>query len=324
MALAGDAVIFSIGAHSFDWEDVKTAAVAWGEWARVAEKARAGLACVAFLSADEAEISGDELDAAAESYREDRNLIAAEEISAWLDARGLDAEGWLSFLERMLARQRCAEGIEEIVRDFPVDDEAVAESLHAEIVCSGVAGAVAHRLAAAASSSTETGETPPPSGSGERSAWVREACAAFAAIERETRSDANLEKALALHPLDWMVVEARVAHFDSEDAAREAILCVSEENADLGEVAETATAEICDVTRLVQEIDPAIHGRLVAAKPGEIIGPYPVGERFALLLVVAKSPPRLDHPRVRAEAEQQLLASLVEHRSRDAHFLLEP
>ena len=38
-------VVFSVGGAEFTWEDVVLAAESWGDWARLRERAREGVAC---------------------------------------------------------------------------------------------------------------------------------------------------------------------------------------------------------------------------------------------------------------------------------------
>jgi hypothetical protein len=70
----------------------------WGDWTALQERVRSGLACLATLD----ELDEDEEDAldeanvetAAAEFRYARDLVAAADLEAWLEGRGLSVEAW--------------------------------------------------------------------------------------------------------------------------------------------------------------------------------------------------------------------------------------
>ena len=104
--------------------------------------------------------------AAATVFRYERNLLAAEELEAWLDARGLTVSDWNGYLRRLVLRERWADELEQIEAEFAVGDDEVEAALRAEAVCTGFLRRAAERLAedaalAAADDAVETAPTAP-------------------------------------------------------------------------------------------------------------------------------------------------------------------
>ena len=327
MPLPGSTPIFSIGERRFDWDDVKVAAAVWGDWQEIETEVRAGLACKSFLEADENEIEPEAIEAAAEAFREERNLISAEEMTRWLEDRGLDAEEWLEFVGRSLARRRCVGQSEQIVRDFPVDGAAVRGALDCEAICSGVAAAVAAKLAAVATVAADRGtlEASIPESESEeaRRTRIERLASTFEELRAEAIGAEAMARVLELHRLDWTLLECRVASFADEDAAREAALCVSEEREDLAKVAGDAGTRVEETTLLLRDVGEELEAKLLSAPQGELVGPFPFRGRATLLIVVAKTPPDESHPRIRPLAEQALVAAAIERNTRATPFHLE-
>ena len=69
------------------------------------------------------------LRAAATAFRHEHNLLAADELEAWLAARGLAVADWNAYLRRLLLRERWAEELERIESEFAVGDEEVEAAL---------------------------------------------------------------------------------------------------------------------------------------------------------------------------------------------------
>ncbi|MGH7858842.1 MAG: hypothetical protein ACREQY_16060, partial [Candidatus Binatia bacterium] len=131
MALAASTPLFVVD-RTFDWADVRTAALLWDDWSRIERQVREGLACLRFLEADEAELDFATVESAAEDFRQERNLLAAEDMKGWLECRKLDVDDWLGFIERSVARKAHAGELDSIVRDYPVEDEEVARVAECE------------------------------------------------------------------------------------------------------------------------------------------------------------------------------------------------
>ena len=147
----------------------------------------------------------------------------------------------------------------------------------------------------------------------------RERLPALATLEvvfQRFRGEAVTPKAirdqLAIHRLDWIRVDYRYLAFNDEEAAREAVLSLREDGLGLEEVAEAAKVEVQEGRLYLEHVDPAARARFLAARPGDVLGPLPLGEGFAALVVAAKALPTEEDPEARQRAEAAVLAALVE------------
>src|SRR5437773_8738367 len=149
--MQADEVIFTVDRMAYVWEDVVIAGHVWGDWTALEQRVRDGLACLARLddvdddARDEAEV-----DAAACDFRYARDLVAASDLEAWLERRGVTIDAWLDFIRRSLLLRRWANDLDEIRAAYELDEDEVAEAVPCEAVCSGMAASLAERLAARA------------------------------------------------------------------------------------------------------------------------------------------------------------------------------
>ena len=168
-------------------------------------------------------------------------------------------------------------------------------------VCSGRLASYA--LSLAEEVAVHLGEQPPGSAPDERADWAGERerfCAARlteSALAAEITSNAvgwtGLDLCSLIHP-DEMVV-------------REAALCVSQDGRELADVAADAGAGLQETRLLLDDAEPALRTRLMAAGPGELLGPLATGEDHRLVLVLRRVPPSLNDPAVRRRAERTII-----------------
>jgi hypothetical protein len=340
--LAGER-IFTVAGTPYAWEDLVLAGCLWGDWAALEARARDGLACLARLDDldedDEDAPDEDEVEAAAAEFRYARDLVAASDLEAWLERRGLDVDGWHDFVRRTLLRERWAEDLDGIRAEYAVDPEDVAAALDCEAVCSGLAANVAARLAARAAIHARAGAADGgvPAGEAEAiAAGVPEALLARAlpdvpaAVRRErlralaeleatwrrftaaTASPEAVRALVASRRLDWMRVAAQMVVAPDEDVARELALCVRVDHRALAEVAGEAALAATASELWVEEVDETLRDALVGAQPGDVLGPLPIKDGHLVVVVGDKRLPADDDPAVRARAEQALLVRTVD------------
>jgi hypothetical protein len=335
--------IFTVGGTSLAWEDVVLAACLWGEWPQLEARVRDGLACLARfddLDEDDEDVPGeDEVEAAAAEFRYARDLVAAADLEAWLERRGLDVDGWLDFVRRTLLREHWSEDLDSIREEYEVDDEDVAAALDCEAVCGGLAANLAARLAARAAihaRDAAAGGVPPASEAEAIAAGVpepvlaralpevpaavrRERLRALAQLEaawrRFTAATASPEAVRALitsRRLDWMRIAVESVTVPDEDVARELTLCVRVDRRPLAEVADEAQLAAAASELWVEEVDESLRDALIGARPGDVLGPLATKEGHLVLVVGDKRLPAEDDPAVRARAEQALLVRTVD------------
>ena len=331
--------IFSVGEATYVWEDVVLAATLWGGWAGLEGEVRDGLALLQRLedSEDEA-LPEDEIATAAAEFRYERDLVAAEDMQAWLETRGLTAEEWMDFIERTVLRRKWAEDLEAIRQEYPVEQDEVEEVIFCEAICGGRARAWSSQLAARAAVYARTVEENAGAGDGvseDEVRYVLDALPAEGDASRlpdcARRADpgrlaalARLEAAwrrfaarqvtpeairgqLAAHRLDWTRLRVRAIRLAQLDAAHEAALCIREDDRDPAEVAAEAGADFREEDWYLDEADPALRDHLLGARAGEVLGPLPSNEEFLVLSILAKVPPSENDPALLLRAERALL-----------------
>jgi hypothetical protein len=314
MVLPTSTPIFVLGNRTFSWEDVRTAAGFWGDRQRVERRVREGIASLRFLEADEKELEPEAVEAAAEDFRQEHNLIAAEEMSVWLEARGLEVEEWLAFIERSVARRICAADLDEIVASYPVEDEEILAAGDCEAICSGIMADTARKLAAAAvfAARRDTKE-----------ADIAELRVAFDELCSAALTPATLERTIIARTLEWTAVDCRLASFSDEDSAREAIFCMREEGLDLSDMARVVGAREERCRFFLEDLPPETQTPLLSAEKGALLGPIAYRGRPTLVIVVEKSQPTLGNPEVRSRAEKTVVDTAIERAARGARFLLD-
>jgi hypothetical protein len=344
-ALAGQR-IFTVGGTSLAWEDLVLAACLWDDWPQLEARVRDGLACLARLDDldedDEDAPDEDEVEAAAAEFRYARDLVAASDLEAWLERRGLDVDGWHDFVRRTLLRERWAEDLDGIRAEYAVDPEDVAAALDCEAVCSGLAANVAARLAAraaiharasgeSAAGEAGAGETPavagdvldralpdlPPAARGERLAALGALETAWRRFAAQVAPPAAVQAAIAARRLDWVRIGLQAVLVPDEDVARELALCVRMDRRPIDEVADEAGLRVEALEWWLDTVEEPLRDLLIGAQPGDLLGPVPWKEHQLVLTVTAKRLPSDDDPAVRARAEQALLARAVDREVTD-------
>jgi hypothetical protein len=313
MVLPASTPIFVLGNRTFDWGDVRAAAGIWGDRQRVERRVREGLASLRFLEADDNELAPEAVEAAADDYRLEHNLIAADDMSAWLEARGLEVEEWQAFIERGLARRICAADLDEIVAGYPVADREILAVDECEAICSGMIAETVRKLAAAAAVAALHDR---------READIAELRQVFDELCSAALTQATLERMFVARALDWTAVHCRLASFADEDSAREAMFCVRDEGLDLADAARAGRALEERRTFLLEDLVPEMQMQLLSAEKGTLLGPIAFRDRPTLVIVLEKSRPTLDDPALRDRAERAVLDAAIERAARGARFLL--
>jgi hypothetical protein len=322
----------SYGERSFDVVDLVLAGLLDGGWQALERGSAAGVGAEQELDARGDGPTHESVREAGRAFRYARNLIAREDLEAWLATRSLTSDDWRGYLRRLLARERAT-----LAR--PADATPV---LRVDAICSGalqqcaarvVAGAAAGRalaargvevgildggedggaeLVAQARATAASGLDALDDGELERragAAWALE-------LDRRRLGDevaaaAAVERCIAGHGLDWLAFETVELEVGSEDAAREARLCVQEDGEPLAQVAAETGSVAVTRTHVFAETTDALRSRLVAAGPGDVLGPIPAGDGFLVVQVLVKRPPSAHDPAVVERARAELLAEEI-------------
>ena len=314
LGVLADRSLFTVAGRTFGWEDVLLAAELRGELGPLERQTRQGRACVRRLMAEAGIVPAEAVRAAATVFRYDRNLLAAEELEAWLDARGLSVADWNGYLRRLLLRERWVDELERIESEFAVADEEVEAALLAEAVCSGFLRREAEQLAedAALAAADDAVED-----SSDRRTLIADLARGAEAARSRVPSPPDVEREVAAHALDWIRIEAETLELADAEAAREAALCVRVDGRPLTEVADECGVPANALVLYLGDAAPELRGALVSARPGELIGPVEHGAGHMLVQVGAKTEPSAEDPELGRRAAAVLAARTVERELRD-------
>jgi hypothetical protein len=95
--------------------------------------------------------------------------------------------------------------------------------------------------------------------------------------------------------------------------AREGAMCLRDDGMTLEEVARSASLDVFDRQDLyVGDADPDVRDALLAATPGELVGPLKWGDTYALFLIHDKMLPSVDDPAVHHRALDAVLRLALE------------
>lgn len=290
--------VFSVGGQEYTWADVLAAARRWGRWEELETRTSEGVAAL-----DRADVSEADVDRAGQEFRYARNLLAAEEMEAWLRHWGLTAREWTAYLRRAIARTRT---------DGEPGATAGEAEIWAEAVCSGELAELARELAARAAAAEALGEMP-----GSVDSDLARMDEALDAFRESTLTPQSRAKALELRSSDWVRLSYTALELPQAGMAKEAALCVREDGLSLNDVAGRAGVSAHEREALLAEVDADLSKPLLSAPPGELVGPVAVSDGFVLLRVNKKVNPTLDDPVINGLLEDEVPRRAIEREVRN-------
>lgn len=293
--------------------------------------------CAAESRATEEDRDPDEeaVDAAAQAFRYDHDLITAEETERWLADRGLSLEDFGDYFERHYWGELTSEPAELEPTDYLEAPPELHDLLYAELMLSGalsrMADSLAWRLAAAAELATPVsaeqieaqrdaflqrldlranGPTEWLTRLGRTEAWLEEMLR-LETICCEQRArlltpEARRRELSALR-LQLTVFDVEIIEFDSRDAACEALFCVRADGMEMEEVAAEGRYPFHREKLLLEDIPDEMQQQFLSVVPGHVLEPIEREGAHRLCRVMGKSEPNPDDPAVRQRIENRLL-----------------
>ena len=295
LAGLGERPLFAVDGVAYGWSQVLERA----DLAAQRAPARRGVACVRRAEALGGEPDDATVQSAAARFRYGRGLLSAEELELWLERWGLTVEEWGGYLVRSLLLERWAEKLAAIEAEFGGDGRVVEEAEFVDGVCSGLLEREAHALAADAALA---GRSPNLAQLAEAAAAARAAAASPAAVERE----------IAGRRLDWTRLDVDLLELADRDTAAEAALCVRIDLRELADVAQDCETVVERTSVSLGDGDAALAASLLAAQPGELVGPVERSGSFVLVAVRDRMPPTAADPELRRRAVTLLVDRAVE------------
>jgi hypothetical protein len=296
-----ECIAFSVGDTPVTVGDVLRAEHARGALQPVEELLAWKAACLAEADRLSLGVDEDAVDELSTAFRYERDLVSAEEIEAWLEARGLTPEEFQDHFVGGQLFSALRDQVDAPEGETDPEEEPDWAALAAELHLSGTfpGHAVQHsrrllvRAAAGATGDLDLAEL--------ESAY-QAACAALL-------TPAALGQELAGARLPLTLIDYESSEFDSVDAAREALLCVRDDGMELAEVARESGFPHSRQEAVAEDLPEDLREPLLWAPLGALQGPTASGGVFRLWRVFARTEPRLTDPEVRRRVEARVLAA---------------
>jgi hypothetical protein len=321
------AVVLEVDGHELTGRDLVAAGIVSGRWQRLESELSEGLGLVAAQSPPTAQI-GDQVRA----FRLERRLLSAEDMRAWLRARGLAMRDINALAARAAVRR--LGGTPEAITAAEV-----AAALPAEAICTGVVSELgwwlADRLLSAkataasaepislddariqrltlAEARTVAGAISRESGldRARRLAWLAALDDAHRPWEASVADTPALARRLRERELDWCRFELDELQLASHGAAAEAARQLAE-GADPGQVAAAAGVPVTDRHVVLADAAPPLARALVGAVMGDVAGPWSDGGEHVVARVRERHAPDDADQQLLARARAELLAEGAE------------
>ena len=231
-----------------------------------------------------------------------RRLLSAEELDAWLRRWGLTVNEWGDYLERSVLLERGLGG------DDPAAIGAeIAEAEFVDAVCSGFL----EREALGFAADTALANLTPVETAGDRAVMIARTLEAAALARAATFSESSLEREIARRGLDWTRLELDVLEVPDKSAAREAALCIRHDGRSIADLAAECQGAVSRLSVYLDDLEPSLQPSLLAAQPGELVGPVEENDGFMLVAVSERKPASASDPELRRRAQTLLVDRLV-------------
>jgi hypothetical protein len=329
-----DVIVCACGTQEYTARDAIDAAIFRGD---LEDKWQAFLGHVAAEErADELELELDEsaISAAAEEFRYRHDLITAEETEAWLANRGLTFGDFSAYF----VRQYCARALDKGFSSEEIGYTSAPQDLRhlflAEVILSGqldnMTVKLMRRLAARCAGKEPASDAidaekrnflhriglePAQLADwleemGRDSQWLNEMLAMEAVYAAHCDTllvpEARKRELMALQ-LRLTRFEVELIELESHDTAQEALFCVQEDGMSLEEVATEGRYPYRVANFLLEDLPAEVQQKYISVSQGDLLGPMPRSDGFALCRIIKKVEPRLDDPTVKLRVDQRLL-----------------
>jgi hypothetical protein len=282
------------------------------------------------------DLDPDAIDAAAEFFRYQHDLITAEETEHWLADHALTLQDFSDYFARQYWRSIADENVAPSDIDLVSAPDELREIFTIELMLSDqfdrLTTELMWRLAALAASDSSTIDSAITNGERKRffdrnkitksklSEWLRKINRDQAWLEKTIVIEAvyhvtceNVitpdarKRQLVLLRMPLTQFEAEVIEVESRDAAKEALLCIREDGMSMEEVAAEARYPYRRVTFLHQEVPAELQQKFWSVATGNVLDPLHRGDGFELYRITKKVEPTLEDPAIQQRVDDRLL-----------------
>jgi hypothetical protein len=329
-----DAIALKVDRKPVTLGEVLASSLIGGWLAPVMERISDELACSALAAERQVKAPADRLQEAMNDWRIQRDLIAADEMRAWLEMRGVSLEDLAAHLERGLLHARLSAHLDEARRSHAPGGEEILDLLPLETVCSGEIEELAEDfgLRAVVPPSEEMNDGLEEAGRGilselgmedigevhqavaflgvsrDRTAWLFQIESAFRLFRDEALSEGRLQEALAEMREDLASFEVVTTFLANEDVALELLCCIRVDNDTFERAVTRASAGCWKESWFGSDLPDRPFGhRLPAARRFDLFGPEPRDGEYLVMQLLSRQEPGLDQPDVAARLSRRLL-----------------
>jgi hypothetical protein len=111
--------------------------------------------------------------------------------------------------------------------------------------------------------------------------------------------------------MDWIWIACEAVAVATEDMPKEIVFGVREDGMTLAEVAADVGRQVMKNDDYMDRFDATVRTALLAASPGELIGPFGLHGRYVLIQVHEKKVPTIDTPETAKRAERAALEAAL-------------
>jgi len=331
-----DLVVCACGGQDFTVRDAIEAALFRGQLEPQWQHFLMGVAAEAKASNEDIELDEDAIDAAAEQFRYEHDLITAEETEQWLATRGVTLDDFGSYFARQSLIRTIGDDITPEEIDYVSAPHDLRQLFAVETILSNdidrLITDLSWRLAAEAAvkdkfdpESIETereyffersGLTPD-----ELPGWLQKLPRDSEWFERMLRLEAEYrrrseslltpqarQRETTLLRLPLTRFETEVIELESRDAAQEALFCVREDGMSMEEVASEGRYPYKVLSFLQEDVSDDLQQKFLSVTIGDILEPLTRGDGFELYRVISKTEPKPDDPAVCQRVDHILLS----------------
>jgi hypothetical protein len=279
---------------------------------------------------------------AAERFRRERDLVAADDLRSWLEARSLDRSDWQGALVRslLLAANEDAAGPSgsggqmggqmgyQPGVGLPGDaDAAGTERLRADAFCSGLWARHAHQAADWLTARRLSPGLARPSGLRPSAAGTASVLAvspgraeaieswrdAYEAVRAGLVQHGPITQVIRQRELDWTSFDVEELVLGTEPAAREALMLSRDDGMDLEDIRRRSGGRVDTRRSRADSLPPALAAELLAAPIDQgVVGPVRRADGWGVMWLRDRHRPSAADDNVRHEAAEGLLRETLD------------
>jgi hypothetical protein len=332
-----DVPAFTLAERTVDVRGVLQAALFRGDLEARWKDIQLKMACLEHAQDENMEPDRAALQARADRFRYERDLITTEETEKWLEKRHLAEDDFSLHVLRCYWKGELGEKIQPDYEDYLTGNPEMKAHLTAEILLSGWFDVLAQdlqwRMAGYRRNQAGEGDVPARiedqrtkflvrhgieanglarwlNRAGADEAWLEEMLAweaAYTHLGEAVITPEGLTRALRSQRLSLMRLDLEEIEFDSMEAAREAILCIKEDHLSMEEVARESRYPYLQREFILDELPQEWQIQLLSTPEGGMAGPFQDDDLIRLFRVALKFEPSMEDEAVRARLKTHLL-----------------